>query len=110
MFKMSNRHAFAGGPGSDVITVGSTSWLHERDERIGFSNYGKCTDILAPGSKIKSVAWQDNTGTTSKSGTSMATPAVAGATVATIFLPLLLLPMLLRLLQLMMLPPQQQQQ
>lgn len=71
--------ASAGGPGSDVITVGSTSWLHEQDERSGFSNYGKCTDILAPGSNIKSVAWQDNTGTTCKSGTSMATPAVAGA-------------------------------
>ena len=57
------------------ITVGATT---EDDKLATFSNYGKCVDVLAPGYKILSAG---NTGTDSetlKSGTSMATPHVAG--------------------------------
>ncbi len=60
-----------------VITVGSTT---NTDTRSGFSNYGSCLDIFAPGSSITS-AWHTG-GTNTISGTSMASPHVAGAAAA----------------------------
>ncbi|MFE7586072.1 S8 family serine peptidase [Streptomyces gardneri] len=61
---------------SEAITVGSTT---NTDARSSFSNYGTVLDIFAPGSSIKS-AWNTNdTATNTISGTSMATPHVAGA-------------------------------
>ncbi len=60
-----------------VITVGSTT---NTDTRSGFSNYGSCLDIFAPGSSITS-AWYTG-GTNTISGTSMASPHVAGAAAA----------------------------
>lgn len=62
------------GMGNSVITVMSST---SSDKRSSFSNYGKCTDIVAPGSSITS-AWIRN-GERTISGTSMATPHVAGA-------------------------------
>jgi subtilisin family serine protease len=59
-----------------AITVGSTQ---TDDRRSDFSNYGPLVDIFAPGSDITSAAWWDNTSSTTLSGTSMATPHVAGA-------------------------------
>ncbi|MER7518618.1 S8 family peptidase [Streptomyces sp. NPDC126499] len=60
----------------EAITVGSTT---SSDARSSFSNYGSVLDIFAPGSSIKS-AWNTNdTATNTISGTSMATPHVAGA-------------------------------
>ncbi len=56
-----------------AITVGSTT---STDARSSFSNYGSCLDIYAPGSSITS-AWS-NGGTNTISGTSMASPHVAG--------------------------------
>ncbi|MEU5155543.1 S8 family peptidase [Glycomyces sp. NPDC021274] len=59
-----------------AITVGATT---STDARAGYSNFGSCLDVFAPGSSITS-AWR--TGTTSTrtiSGTSMASPHVAGA-------------------------------
>lgn len=56
-----------------AITVGSTT---SSDSRSSFSNYGSCLDIYAPGSSITS-AWS-NGGTNTISGTSMASPHVAG--------------------------------
>lgn len=58
-----------------AITVGSTDSL---DRRSGFSNYGPCTEIWAPGSAILSASHRSDTGTSTKSGTSMACPHVAG--------------------------------
>merc|ERR1719297_650160 len=58
-----------------AITVGSTD---SNDRRSSFSNYGRCTDIWAPGSSVRSVAHTSNTGYSTKSGTSMACPHVAG--------------------------------
>lgn len=70
--------ARAGGDGQSkdsVITVMSSD---KRDRRSSFSNFGKCTDIIAPGTDIKS-SWVGGTGSTKTiSGTSMATPHVAG--------------------------------
>merc|ERR1719265_389677 len=43
------------------------------------SNYGPCVDIFAGGSDVVSARSDSNIGWTVKSGTSMATPAVAGA-------------------------------
>jgi hypothetical protein len=58
-----------------AITVGSTT---SSDARSSFSNYGTCLDIYAPGSSITSASNASDTGTTSMSGTSMASPHVAG--------------------------------
>jgi len=60
----------------NAITVGSTV---STDARSGFSNYGTCVDIWAPGSSVLSLSHTSNTGTSTKSGTSMACPHVSGA-------------------------------
>ena len=57
-------------------TVGSTT---STDARSSFSNYGSCLDIFAPGSSITSAWHTSNTATNTISGTSMASPHVAGA-------------------------------
>jgi hypothetical protein len=58
-----------------VITVGSTDI---RDSISSFSNRGKCVDIYAPGSNIFAASHKSKSGKTEMSGTSMATPHVAG--------------------------------
>ncbi|MCK5857746.1 MAG: S8 family peptidase [Abyssibacter sp.] len=59
----------------DAITVGSTT---SSDARSSFSNFGTCVDIFAPGSSIVSASSSNDTGSTTLSGTSMASPHVAG--------------------------------
>ena len=58
-----------------AITVGATT---SSDARASYSNYGTCLDIFAPGSSITSTWSTSNTATNTISGTSMATPHVAG--------------------------------
>jgi subtilisin family serine protease len=58
-----------------AITVGSTD---SNDNRSSFSNYGTCVDIFAPGSSITSAWYTSNTASAVLSGTSMASPHVAG--------------------------------
>ncbi|GAA1305591.1 S8 family peptidase [Saccharothrix xinjiangensis] len=58
----------------EAITVNATN---SSDNRSSFSNYGPCTDIFAPGTGITST-WRTGN-TNSISGTSMASPHVAGA-------------------------------
>jgi len=60
---------------SAAITVGATA---STDQRASYSNYGKCLDLFAPGTSITS-AWNSSaTATQTISGTSMATPHIAG--------------------------------
>ncbi|MEV4535711.1 S8 family peptidase [Asanoa sp. NPDC049518] len=59
-----------------AITVGATQI---NDAAASFSNYGNCVDILGPGVNITSSWSTSNTATNTISGTSMATPHVAGA-------------------------------
>jgi len=59
-----------------AVTVGATA---SNDARSTFSNYGTCVDIFAPGTSITSDWIGSNTATNTISGTSMATPHVAGA-------------------------------
>ena len=59
-----------------AITVGATT---SSDARSSFSNFGTCLDIFAPGSSITSAWSTSNTATNTISGTSMASPHVAGA-------------------------------
>ncbi|HKG46033.1 MAG TPA: S8 family peptidase [Pyrinomonadaceae bacterium] len=66
---------------ASAITVGSTTMS---DARSSFSNFGACVDIFAPGSSITSAWRTSDTATNTISGTSMATPHVAG--VAALFL------------------------
>ncbi|MEU4766790.1 S8 family serine peptidase [Actinosynnema sp. NPDC023794] len=49
------------------------------DARASFSNFGTCTDLFAPGQNITSAWMTNDTSTNTISGTSMASPHVAGA-------------------------------
>ncbi|WP_307105240.1 Ig-like domain-containing protein [Arthrobacter globiformis] len=49
------------------------------DKQAAFSNYGSCVDLYAPGVGIKSASPSSTTATALMSGTSMASPHVAGA-------------------------------
>ncbi|MGR8931895.1 MAG: S8 family serine peptidase [Gammaproteobacteria bacterium] len=60
---------------SAAITVGATTSF---DHRAYYSNYGKCVDLFAPGSAITSAWNTSSTAFNTISGTSMATPHVAG--------------------------------
>ncbi|HYH97898.1 S8 family serine peptidase [Hyalangium sp.] len=59
-----------------ALTVGSTD---SNDSRSSFSSIGPCLDLFAPGGGITSAWWNSDTATNTISGTSMATPHVAGA-------------------------------
>jgi subtilisin family serine protease len=58
-----------------AITVGATT---SSDARASYSNYGSCLDIFAPGSSISSAWNTSDVATNTISGTSMASPHVAG--------------------------------
>jgi len=58
-----------------AVTVGASTLA---DERAYFSNYGKCNDIFAPGLSILSTWIGSNHSVNTISGTSMASPHVAG--------------------------------
>lgn len=59
----------------NAITVGASALS---DSRAYFSNYGKCVDIFAPGLNILSTYIGSDSATAILSGTSMASPHVAG--------------------------------
>ncbi|KAK7431204.1 hypothetical protein QQZ08_002244 [Neonectria magnoliae] len=65
-------------PGSapNAITVGAIDATN--DERANFSNFGAAVDIYAPGVDVLSVGIDSDTAQATLSGTSMASPHVAG--------------------------------
>lgn len=59
----------------NAMTIGATT---NADRKASFSNYGKCVDWFAPGVGITSAWITSDAATNTISGTSMATPHVAG--------------------------------
>jgi aqualysin 1 len=72
-----NQSACLSSPGrvANAITAGATQ---NNDARASFSNFGPCVDIFAPGVDITSSTNTSDTATKILSGTSMASPHVAG--------------------------------
>ena len=62
------------GTNNGIITVAATD---SSNREPSWSNYGSCVDVWAPGVSIQST--YNNGGTATMSGTSMASPHVAGA-------------------------------
>jgi subtilisin family serine protease len=60
---------------AEAVTVNASDI---NDARASFSNWGTCTDIYAPGVNITSAWMTNDTATNTISGTSMASPHVAG--------------------------------
>lgn len=60
---------------ADAVTVGASAL---DDSRAYFSNWGKCTDIFAPGLSIQSTWIGSKYAVNTISGTSMASPHIAG--------------------------------
>ena len=73
----SNKNACNYSPAgaANAVTVGATT---STDARASYSNYGSCLDVFAPGSSIVSDWYTGTSATNTISGTSMATPHVAG--------------------------------
>ena len=59
----------------EAITVGATKI---DDEQTAWTSFGRCVDVYAPGHRIRSSYATDDNATATLSGTSMATPHVAG--------------------------------
>lgn len=59
-----------------ALTVGA---VDRTDTRARFSDYGASLDLFAPGVAITSASYRSDTGRATLSGTSMASPHVAGA-------------------------------
>jgi subtilisin family serine protease len=60
---------------ANAITVSATD---NTDKKASYANYGSCVDIFAPGNSILSAWYTTDTAGATISGTSMASPHVAG--------------------------------
>ncbi|MFG1609910.1 ricin-type beta-trefoil lectin domain protein [Actinoplanes sp. NPDC049265] len=61
---------------AEAIVVGA---VDDRDRRAGFSNFGPCVDLFAPGTDITSSHWDSDDAIGAAGGTSLAAPIVTGA-------------------------------
>lgn len=59
----------------DAMTISATN---SSDAKVSWANYGNCVDWFAPGVSIVSASHGSDTGSATKSGTSMAAPHTAG--------------------------------
>ncbi len=66
------------GPGASPLTI-SVGATNDDDERASFSGTGSALDIVAPGSSVRTIAYNTSADTTTTfSGCSAATPIVGG--------------------------------
>lgn len=72
-----NKDACTTSPAAEpaVLTTGATQ---NNDARASYSNFGTCLDLFAPGTDIVAANYNDNSSSQVMSGTSMASPHVAG--------------------------------
>jgi subtilisin family serine protease len=59
--------------------VGNSNSSDARNSSSSSSSHGSCLDIFAPGTSIVSASYSNNNGSATMTGTSMASPHVAGA-------------------------------
>lgn len=64
------------GSAAAAITVGAID--QRTDARAAFSNFGRGVDVFAPGVNVQSVGIANNNANATLSGTSMASPHIAG--------------------------------
>ena len=69
---------YSPGRSPEVICVGNIESTNKRHGGGGGSSYGKAVDIFAAGTGIVSASHLSDSGTATKTGTSMASPHVAG--------------------------------
>jgi subtilisin family serine protease len=70
-----NGNIFGSARVGAALTVSATD---ATDTKASWANFGSCVDVFAPGVSINSAWGLGDTGTNTISGTSMATPHVAG--------------------------------
>jgi subtilisin family serine protease len=66
---------FSPGRVPEALTVAASNHL---DQRTEYTNLGRCVDIFAPGNSITSASSISDTASATRTGTSMASPHVAG--------------------------------
>jgi cerevisin len=72
-----NRDACVDSP-SRLEEVNTCAASTDLDELPSFTNYGPCVNVIAPGNNVRSCHIGDPDATSTKSGTSMSAPHVAG--------------------------------
>lgn len=67
------------GSASSALTIGASYYSGTTDTKASYSTYGSCLDMFAPGTSITTTSNSSDSGVSTASGTSMASPHVAGA-------------------------------